>query len=489
MSKDIIGRREERKLLKKRLSSKEAEFIALYGRRRVGKTYLIKHAIEDVNARCIEVTGLKDGTLKDQLDIFMRAFEKTFQPAFPIATPTSWIKAFDMLTRAIDQLPKAKSFVIFLDELPWLATPKSGLLQALDHFWNTEWVNRPRIKLFVCGSAASWILDNIVNATGGLHNRLTASIRLKPFTIEETAEYLASRSVKLKSEQVLDLYLVMGGIPFYLKAVEKGLSAAQNINQLCFTGGGLLYEEFNRLYSSLFKNSEAYIKIIRQIAKKPHGIDQITLEKEMKLSSSGGTLTGRLNELEAAGFVISFVPYGHAKKGIYYRIIDEYTLFYLRWIEPVANRIKLASSQANYWQSKCLTAPWKSWVGNAFEAFCYKHIDKIARALKISTGFTVGTWRYIAKSKEDRGAQIDLLLDRDDGVISIFEIKYSQTPFRITKQYATELGDKIDIFKEQLGIKKEVFLAMITLAGLFQNEYVDQLVTNELTLEDLLTDP
>jgi hypothetical protein len=186
------------------------------------------------------------------------------------------MKAFDMLTKAIDQLPSNKPFVIFLDELPWLATAKSGLLQALDHFWNTEWVNRPHIKLLVCGSAASWILDNIVNATGGLHNRLTASVRLRPFTFDETTEFLAARSLKLNREQVLDLYLVMGGIPFYLKSIEKGLSAAQNINQLCFTANGLLYEEFDRLYSSLFKNSEVYIKIIRQIAKNLHGIDQTT---------------------------------------------------------------------------------------------------------------------------------------------------------------------------------------------------------------------
>jgi uncharacterized protein len=329
-------------------------------------------------------------------------------------------------------------------------------------------------------------LDNVVNATGGLHNRLTASVRLKPFTIAETSEFLASRSIPLKAPAVLDLYLVMGGIPFYLKAIEKGLSAVQNINQLCFTANGVLYEEFNRLYSSLFKNSEIYIKIIRAIAKRPHGIDQAELETSLKLPASGGSLTRKLQELEAAGFVISFIPYGHAKKGIYYRIIDEYTLFYLNWIEPVANRIKLASTQSHYWESKFQTAPWKSWVGNAFEAFCYKHIDKIAQALKIHTGFTVGTWRYLPKSKQDKGTQIDLLLDRDDGVISIVEIKYSQGLFRITKQYATALGDKIDIFREQLGTKKEIYLAMLTTAGLLPNDYADQLVKNAITLEDLL---
>ena len=486
MTRKIVGRREEKKLLKNRFISREAEFIAVYGRRRVGKTYLIKHSIENAKLNSIEVTGLKDGSLRNQLDIFMRAFEKAFQPIYALAPPVSWMEAFDLLTKAIDRLSKKKSFVIFLDELPWLATAKGGFLQALDHFWNTEWSNRPNIKFIACGSAASWILDNIVNAKGGLHNRLTASILLKPFNIQETVEFLNSRSIRMSAIQILDLYLVMGGIPFYLKAIEKGLSAMQNINQLCFTSNGLLYQEFDRLYSSLFKNSEVYIEIIKAIAKQPQGIDQGVLENSLKLSVSGGTLTKRLSELEAAGFIISFVPYGREKKGIYYRIIDEYTLFYLRWIKPVQNRIKLATHQANYWQSKCQSAQWKSWVGCAFEAFCYKHIDQIARALKIHAGFTVGTWRHIAKSTKEKGSQIDLLLDCDDDVINIVEIKYSKKPFRITKQYATQLGDKIDIFSEQLKIKKDIYLTLITVVGLLPNTYVDEIVTDELTLEEFV---
>lgn len=483
----IIGRREEKKLLKKKLNSKEAEFIAVYGRRRVGKTCLIRDAIETAGCQTIEVTGLKDGKLHSQLELFLRAFVKAFAPLYPLARLTSWMMAFEMVTKAIDQLPKNRPFVIFLDELPWLATPKSGLLQALDHFWNTEWVNRPNIKLIVCGSAASWILDNIVNAKGGLHNRLTTSILLKPFNLEEVSEFLASRSFEMSRTQILDLYLVMGGVPFYLKALEKGLSPSQNVNQLCFTATGLLYAEFDRLYSSLFKNSEAYIEIIRAIAKRPEGIDQTLLEQELKLSASGGTLSNRLSELEAAGFIFSFVPYRREKRGACYRIIDEYTLFYLRWIEPVANRIKLATSQANYWQSKSQSAEWKSWAGYAFEACCYKHIDPIARALKIHTGFEVGTWRYLPKSKREKGVQIDLLLDRDDGVINIIEIKCSHKPFRITKEYAAQLGDKIDIFKERLNIKKEIYLTMVTVDGLLANEYADTLVTNELTLDDLFS--
>lgn len=485
MDRKIIGRQEEKKFLKGRLNSKEAEFIAVYGRRRVGKTYLIKHAIENAGLKCVEVTGLKDGSFSDQLEIFMRGLEKTFQPVFSIAQPASWIEAFDILTKAIDQEPKKVPFVIFLDELPWLATPKSGLLQALDHFWNTEWVGRRNIKLIVCGSAAAWILDHLVNAQGGLHNRLTASILLKPFNIQETMDFLASRSIRMNIRQVVDLYLVMGGVPFYLKAVERRFSAVGNINQLCFTVNGLLYREFDRLFNSLFKNSESYVEIVKVIANQPQGIDKYELEQTLKKSSSGGTLTKRLEELEAAGFIISFVPYGKERKGVFFRVIDEYTLFYFRWIKPAFNRIKLATHQANYWQSKCLSAQWKAWVGYAFEAFCYKHIDPIAKALKVHDGFNIGSWRYTPKSRKEKGVQIDLLLDGDD-VIHVIEIKYSQKPFRITKQYASQLGDKIDVFSEQLNIKKDIYLTFVTSAGLLPNAYVDELVADEITLDDII---
>lgn len=480
---EFVGRSDEIAFLKKKLESNESEFIAIYGRRRIGKTSLVRHIIELKQPHFIEITGLKDGRLSEQLDIFSRAFVKAFSLPYEIAQPKNWMRAFEMLTHAIKQLPSGQKMVIFLDELPWLASPKSGLLQALDHFWNTEWVHLSYLKLIICGSAASWILDNVINAKGGLHNRLTASILLKPFHIYEVAQFLKSRAIKMQPLQILHLYLVMGGVPFYLKALEKGKSVSQIVDNLCFTSNGLLYNEFERLFSSLFNQSEIYIQIIRAIAKKPNGIDQNKLRSFLK-QSAGGTLTKRLNELEAAGFIISFIPYGKEKKGIYYRVIDEYTLFYLKWIEPISNRIKLAASQSNYWQSKEQTGPWLNWIGNAFEIFCYKHIDQIIKAMKIHTGFEIGTWYYQPKSKNEKGVQIDLLLDRDDGVVNIIEIKFSQKLYRITKEYASELGDKLDIFSEQLKTSKDLHLTMITTNGLLPNIYSKELVENEITLND-----
>ncbi len=484
MTPFTVGRKSEQDKLKSYLKSNKAEFIAVYGRRRVGKTHIIKHIIDQNGGLKFEVTGKQKGSLKDQLDLFTRAIEATFKAPFAIQAPHSWNEAFEMITRSLDQHNKNKTIILFFDELPWLATQKSGFIETLDHIWNTNWSYRKKLKLIVCGSAASWMLENLINAKGGLHNRITGQIPLRPFNIRETTQFLLHKHIKLTHLQILDLYMVMGGIPFYLDDIKKGSSAVNNINNMCFTADSLLYREFSRLYASLFSGSQAHIEIIESIEKNLYGIDQETLLAKLKYSHSGGTFTRRLEELEEAGFIISFIPYGNAKKGIYYRVIDEYTLFYLKWIKPARSHIKLITESTQYWQSKSQTPAWNNWAGYAFEAFCYKHIADITKALDIKVGYTIGTWRYQAKDSKDHGTQIDLLVDRDDGVINIIEIKYSKHPFRITKQYATILGNKIDIFREKTNCKKQIFLTIITVSGLLKNTYSDELVANQITLED-----
>lgn len=488
MPKNIIGRAHEQKKLNSALNSNRAEFIAVYGRRRVGKTYLIENSIETNGFISLSVTGIKDGNIHEQLSVFTSAIEKTFDLPYEIAPVTTWKQAFNLLTKLIKTIPSDKKFIIFLDELPWLATVKSGLMQTLDHYWNTIWRRMDNVKLIVCGSAAGWMIDNLINDKGGLHNRVTLKLSIRPFDIKQTKEYLKYRGITLNHKQVLDLYLIMGGIPYYIDAIQKGKSAVENINELCFTVDGLLYNEFDNLYRSLFKNADAYLEIIRAMAKHRFGIEQNLLLSRLKLSSSGGTFSKRLEELEQAGFIISFTPYGKNKKDRFYRIVDEYTLFYLSWIEPALNRIKLATKQSHYWQSKSTTAAWKSWVGYAFESFCYQHIPHIIKALDLKVGYDIGSWSYHSNGKQEKGVQIDLLLDRDDGVINIIEIKYNDSPYRITKAYATQLWDKLDVFKEKTGTKKQLFLTLLTVNGLTPNLYVDELVTNSIDIESFFED-
>ena len=486
MKYEIVGRKNEIKRLDQILNSNEAEFLALYGRRRVGKTYLIRQYFQAQTCLFFEVSGLKEGDMHTQLELFTLSIEKTFYNSrIKLQIPSRWLDAFELLTHEIKRIAPNRKIVFFFDELPWLATKKSGLLQALDYYWNNEWVKNSRLKLIVCGSAASWMLEKLVHAKGGLYNRITARIHLYPFNLYETKAYLKFRGVDLDEQQILERYMVMGGIPHYLKMVTRGYSATQNINKICFSKDGPLFDEFTNLFASLFNHSEAHMEIIKVLAQNRNGLSRNELLKKISKSSSGGTFKERIEELEAAGFVTGFVPYGRTTRGTSFRVIDEYTLFYLKWIDPVKSKFRYETG--NYWQSKSQTPAWKSWAGFAFEAVCHKHIQQINRSLDIEAmAKEIGSWRYIPGSKsKETGAQIDLLIDRADGIINICEIKYSATSYTIDKKYAGELQNKLETFARQTKSQKQLFLAMITTLGLNKNQYSKDLVHRSITLKDL----
>ena len=485
MSK-ILGRLKEKELLNRLLKSKNAEFLALYGRRRIGKTYLVRNFFEEASCVFFHVTGLQEGKLEEQLELFTKQIGATFYNGANLAPRKRWMEAFEDLTNAIQTLPKNKKVVLFFDEFPWMVTKKSKLLQALDYYWNRYWVNDPRLKLIVCGSSASWIIKNIINNKGGLYNRITYSLKLEPFTLGETRSFLKNKGIPLNPQQVLSLYLVLGGVPHYLSRLNKGKSAAESIDELCFQTNGLLFGEFENLFKSLFHESEIYLKLCRTIAKYRYGIGQAQLIKESQIPQ-GGRITQRLKELEDTGFIMSFIPYGHKEKGVSYKIIDEYTLFYFHWIEPHLSAIRKQDRISGYWLSKSKTPGWRSWAGYAFEAVCYKHLPLIRRALHIDPGAEVGTWRYTPKKRQpdEEGAQIDLLFDRPDGIITLCEIKYTEQPFAIDKAYAKNLLNKIEIYQKHTRTKKQIFIAMITSGGLKPTLYSEDLITQHVGLEDL----
>lgn len=482
----IIGRHKEIKIFQEFLSSNTSEFVAIYGRRRVGKTYLIKQFFGAQAGIFFELTGLSDGSLKDQLTNFSISLSKTFYQGAEMAVQKTWMDALRQLTLAIDNIPPNKRVTIFFDELPWLSTRKSGFLKALEYYWNTKWSNRKKLILIVCGSAASWMLEKIVYAKGGLHNRITVNIPLLPFTLSEVEDYLTYQNHKLSREQILQIYMVTGGIPHYLKALKKRYSVTQNINALCFQKGGLLFDEFEKLFYSLYEYPSIYIKIIRAIAKKTSGISRDTLIKSIK-SSDGGYLNVMLKSLEEAGFICSFLPLGHTRRGIHYRLIDEYVLFYLHWIEPLHKKTRVTTT-TSYWTNVIHTSAWYAWAGYAFEAVCWKHIDMIKKALgldKIHTNW--GDWRYIPE-KSAKGAQIDLVLDRDDDCVTLCEIKHTEKDFVITKTYAKEIESKQVIYKEQTRTKKQILWCLITNNGIAENRYFRELIQHTVNLDDLYQD-
>lgn len=482
MNESMIGRKQELKILEEALLSKSAEFIAIYGRRRVGKTYLIKQFFGDQGGIYFEQTG-NDENVKSQLKNFSESLSKAFYKNADMAIKTNWMDALRQLTVAIENTPKNKRITIFFDELPWLATKKSGFLKALEYFWNTQWSNRKKLILIVCGSAASWMLRKIVHAKGGLHNRITVNIPLLPFSLSDVYLYLNYRGNHFNENQALQFYMVMGGIPHYLKNIRKSQSVSQNINALCFQKGGFLFEEFNKLFHSLYEEPDIYIQIIRAISKKRGGISREDMIQSIKNVTDGGTLNVKLQSLEEAGFISTFLPLGHSRRGIHYRLIDEYTIFYLHWIEPYKKKTRPTANDT-HWASIMRTPSWHAWAGYAFEALCMKHVNKIKEALGIhNIQSYCGDWRYIPE-KGDAGAQIDLLFDRDDGCVTLCEIKHTDKAFVITKDYAEELERKRKIYKEITRTKKQITWCLITSNGVVKNSYCLDLISHVVHLTD-----
>jgi uncharacterized protein len=483
----IAGRLKEIEQLNEALSSQQAEMIVLYGRRRIGKTFLIEQLYGKQADYFFHTTGIKDGPMKEQLAEFSRQIGDAFYNGASISPQKTWLDTFRELSTAIDNSHPDKKVILFLDELPWLCTKRSRLLQAIDYYWNRYWKNNPRIKLVLCGSSASWIIRKVINDKGGLHNRLTYQLLLQPFTLAETKEFLKQKNINLSNQQIVQIYMAIGGVPYYLTQVKKGKSATQVIDQLCFQKNALLYDEFNKLFSSLFEDADYYKELIRVIAKKRSGLSLTEIEQNCPGLSSGGTLTTKLKDLEDAAFIKSFMPLGHKRQGKYFKVIDEYCYFYLQWIEPIKNELSLDYSENQQWMNIAGTAKYYSWQGYAFELVCYKHLNLIRKSLDIHQGVTISSWRYLPKKLEvKKGAQIDLLFDRKDGVVTLCEIKYTEKPFAIDKTYSENIKQKIMTYREQTRTKKHINVAFISANGLKDNNYSQELVDQVVTLGKLL---
>ncbi len=483
----LLGRSDEQEILQQVLHSDQPEFLALYGRRRVGKTYLIKTFFEQQNCYYFCATGIQKGTLNEQIRVFTQAISQAFYPGVEIKEKDNWFDVLESLTQTLNSVvPKGKTIVLFFDEFPWMATRKSHFMEALEYYWNQYWSTNAQIKLIICGSSASWIIRKIINNKGGLHNRITRKIHLKPFKLKDVKQFLQKMGTKLKNKHIAEIYMVTGGIPYYLAQIKKGMSSTQVIESLVFQKNGLLLKEFDNLFSSLFDDADAHIEFLKIIAKHRYGVSQKTLIEESQHCKAGGTATKKLNELIEAGFIMQFKPYLNKKKGIYYRIIDEYTNFYLQWIEPLKNTLQNEALDEGYWAHAKETGAWKAWAGYAFESICYQHLSEIRKALKLNPMAIPHAWQYKSKNgSTEKGAQIDLLFDRRDAAITVCEIKFTELPFTLNKQEADNLTNKVDVFLKQTKSTKQIFLALISASGVKPSMYSEEMIANVVTLDDL----
>ena len=471
----LIGRKEEKNTLENALLSPRAEMVAVIGRRRVGKTFLVKSVYRDKID--FEITGIQHATRKEQLRNFMIQLNKFSGNTFALNEPKDWLEAFYILTQFLERKEKQEKIIVFLDELPWLATHRSGFLKGLSYFWNS-WAVEKNIVLVICGSAASWMIRKVIHHKGGLHNRVTKRIYLKPFSLAETEHFFEERHIQFDRYQILHLYMALGGVPHYLHEVEGGKSAVQNINQICFAENGLLKDEFPKLFASLFEDADKHMKIIRSLVKKRKGMTRSEIVKDAGLSEGGG-VSNILEELLHSGFIAIYQPFGKKKKDSLYRLVDEYSLFYLQFIEENRNE------GPTVWKELSQTQAYKSWTGYAFESICLKHINQIKQALGISGVYSTVSSFYKKRSEVEEGVQIDLLIDRKDHVINICEMKFYSADLSITKSMATELRNKVAVFKETTRTRKQTFLTLITTFGIRQNPHSQSVVDSVLTMDDL----
>jgi len=467
----LIGRADEQKRLKKHFTSGKAEFVALYGRRRIGKTFLIKSLFEPDFV--FYASGIQDGDTERQIDNFNNEINN-FGGA-ELKAASNWFEAFENLNTLTEKSSQKGKKVIFLDEISWMGMSNSKFVSALDHFWNRWISSRDDVLLIVCGSATSWIIDNIVNNTGGLHNRLTDQIQLAPFTLCECEEFFKDKGIILPKYQILESYMIFGGVPYYLDFIEADRSLAQNVDRVYFAPGAPLKNEYNNLFRALFKNSDGYIKVIEALASKRKGLMREDISKAAKVKS-GGSLSKILIDLVNCGFVQEYLAFGKKKRDRIFQLIDPFTFFHLTFTD------KQKRFAENYWLHFSTTPAYSSWSGYAFELVCLLHMQQIKYSLGISGVLTeASSWR--SKSAVP-GAQIDMVLDRSDKIIHLCEMKFTSTEYTIGKAYSEKLREKKTIFLTETRTRKAAHTTIVTTYGLIQNNYSSEILF-KITMNDL----
>lgn len=473
----LIGREREQEELQWALESQRSEFITLYGRRRIGKTFLVRRFFNDTYS--FHYVGAHRQTKKVQLKNFHEALLR-YSRHKDIPELCNWHEAFLQLESYLEQCEEQRK-VVFFDEMPWMDTQGSEFVAELEYFW-ANWVqNRDDIVFIACGSATSWMKGKLEDNQGGLHNRITHRIYLRPFYLSECRTYLNEHGFEWDNYQILQCYMLFGGVPYYLSLLRPYLSLPQNVDSLIFRRGGDLSDEFNELYNALFRKADRYIAVVKLLAGKRQGFLRSEIEKAT--GYSGGTLTKILDNLERCDFIVSYTQYGNKNKLTLYRLADFYTLFYFRYIAD--NR----SRDEQFWQHHFTDRSVESWEGFTFEEVCLRHLSHMKQGLGISGMATeASSWRFTPpKDDERKGAQVDLVIKRADKLVHLVEMKFCQTPFAITKEYELRLQERKQLFMEVTGTTSSTVHTFVTPFGIARGPH-SSFVHSQLTAADLFAE-
>ena len=475
----IIGRGEEQEELERLYRSDRPEFVAVYGRRRVGKTFLIKQTLK--GRITFQHTGVSPADQEDARNRMKTQIESFYYSLLNhglegYKMPTSWMEAFFQLEQLLDRMDDGKRQVVFIDELPWMDTPRSGFLPAFENFWNNWCSGRDNMMLVVCGSATSWILGNLSRSKGGLYGRLTDEMKLSPFTLKECELYFASEGIEMSRYDIVQSHMVFGGIPYYLSYFKKGISFEGNTDKILFGRNPRLKDEFNRLFNAIFGNPEECKKVVRLLATRHKGFTREEIANATGLPLGGG-LTNTLAALAESDFILRYVPYNQVGNVEHYKLNDNFCLFWLKYVE--AN-----GTDMSFMTDHITSDIMRSWRGVAFEEVCWQHITPIKRALEIG-GVKSSLSAWSVKGDDDKdGFQIDLLISRADNVVNLCEMKFSSHEYLITKEEETKLRKHIDALKQTLSVKQTVHLTMITTFGVAYGKH-SGIVQKQVVMDDL----
>ncbi len=480
MKQFIIGRNKEQDELENIYKSGQAEFVVVYGRRRVGKTFLVREMFDErlsfYNTALSPFEMEKENgslLIQQQLAVFAESLRNYGD--YHDGSPKDWIQAFRWLKELLGRKARKKRLVVFLDELPWMDTPRSGFMTAFEHFWNGWGAGQHNLMLIVCGSASSWINDKLINNTGGLYGRTTREIHLAPFSLQECKQYFHLRNLKMSDYDILQYYMVMGGIPYYMSYVEKGKSLPQNIDNLFFKRKSKLLLEFDRLFKSLFVGPQKYVNILRLLSNRKLGYTRGEIAKKLKMNSGGG-LTSLLLSLEACDFIKQYIPFGSSRRNTHYKLTDLFCIFYFNFVDAHKN------NSTTFWQDNHRSPTLNAWRGFAFEEVCFSHQECLKKALGVNgVNCEVSVWR---NNDTDDHTQIDMVIQRADNVINICEMKFCTSEFEIDKNYSRELNRKIDVFMHKTKTKKTIHLTFVTTYGVKQNTY-SGMADNIITMDSL----
>ena len=474
----MIGREYETKVLNRLYDRNRAELVAVYGRRRVGKTYLIDETFSDRftfrHAALSPADEEARGLLQAQLDHFYHSL--VIYGMDGAEKPASWAEAFLLLEKHLQRMDNGSRQVVFLDELPWLDTPKSGFMRAFEGFWNNWGCHRKNLMVIVCGSANSWILDHLINNHGGLYDRVTYEINLSPFTLHECEAYYRENGIAFSQYDIVQSYMVFGGIPYYMGYMDGEKSFAQNVDDMFFARKAKLLNEFDRLFDSVFVNPEAVKRIVRLLHTRNAGYTRREITEKLKITD-GGRLSRNLNALIAGDFIMKYVPFGFKKREEHYKLTDPFCLFYLHFMKTTQQ------NNPKFWQQNTTSQTVVTWRGYAFENVCFNHIEQIKDALGISGVITTNS-AWSKRADDEDGVQIDLLLCRNDNVINMCEIKFYSGEFTVNKSYFNTLMQRQETLAKEVSWKMTVHNTLITTNGLKKNEY-SSIFTNTITLNDL----